>query len=86
MHDKTLPVIDNIIKPRFELIVRSITESTGQRPQHPYQRHFSENTETTVLMSASSRIGLNTNQDGKDETRNVENSEDGKFPAKKIQL
>ena len=41
------------------------------------------NTANTPLMSASRRIDLNFDQDAKDETRNVENFEDGDFSALK---
>ena len=45
------------------------------------QRDFSRNTENNPLMSASSRVDLNTDQDRNDETGNVENFEDGNFPS-----
>ena len=45
------------------------------------QRDFSGNTENTPLMSVFSRVDLNFDQDGNDETRNVKNLEDGDFPA-----
>ena len=38
-------------------------------------------TEKTPLMSASSRLDLNMEQDKIDENRNIENFEDGDFPA-----
>ena len=37
--------------------------------------------EYTPLKTASSRVHLNIDQDRKDETRNIENSEEGNFPA-----
>ena len=43
--------------------------------------NFSGNARNTPLMSASSRLHLNTNQDRNDETRNEENFKDGDFPA-----
>ena len=66
------------------MAVSSITESPGQGPssvvQNPYQRDFTGNTENNPLMSASSGIDLNVDLDRNDETRNVENFEDGDFP------
>ena len=40
--------------------------------------------ENTPLMMASSRVDLNFDQDKHDETRNVENSDDGGFPALRL--
>ena len=45
------------------------------------QRDFSENTKNTSLISASSWVDSNIDQDRNDETRNVENFEDGDFPG-----
>ena len=67
------------------MAVRSIIESSGRGPnsmvQNPDQRDFSGNTDNTPLMSASCPIDLNIDQDGIDETCNVENFEDGHFPT-----
>ena len=49
--------------------------------QNLVQRDCTENTENTPLMSASSRIDINVDQDRDDETRNVENFEEGDFLA-----
>ena len=45
------------------------------------QRDYSENTENTPLMTPSSRADLNIDQERHDETRIVENFEDGDFSA-----
>ena len=42
---------------------------------------FTGNTENTPLTSASSRLDLNINQNSIDQTRDIENFEDGDFPA-----
>ena len=67
------------------MAVRSITGSSRQGPnsmvQNPDRRDFTGNTENTLLMSASSRLDSNVDQDRDDETRNVEKFEDVDFPA-----
>ena len=85
MHDAILTAIDNVRIPRVEMAVRSITESSGRGPssmvQIPDQRDFTGNAASTPPMSASSFVDLNNDQDRNDQTRNVENLEDGNFPA-----
>ena len=85
MHDAILSAMDIIVIPRVEMAVRSITGSSVQGPssvvQNPDRRDFTGNTENTPLMLASSRLDLNVDQDTDDEIRNVENFEDGDFPA-----
>ena len=87
MNDATLTAMNNVVIPRVEMTVRSIIESSGQGPssvvQNPDRRDFTGNTENTPLMSASSRLDLNVDQDRNDDTRYVENFEDGEFPALK---
>ena len=77
--------MEKVVIPRVEMAVRSITVSSGRGPsnvvQNPDRRDFTGHTENTPLMWASSRIDLNVDQDGNDETRNVENFENGDFPA-----
>ena len=67
------------------MAVRSINGSSGNWPnsavQNPDRRNFLGNTEDTPLMSASSRLDLNIDQDRIDETRDFENFEDGYIPA-----
>ena len=74
-----------MVVPRVEIAMTSITSSPGHRPysvvQNLDRRDFLGNTDSTPLMLASSQLGLNTNQDRNDETRNEENFEDGDFPA-----
>ena len=76
MQDAILTAMDKISIPRVEIAVRSITGSSGHGPnnvvQKPDWRDFTENTENTPLMSASSRLDLNIDQEGIDETRDVE--------------
>ena len=85
VNDAILTTMDNVVMPRFELAVRSITKLSGREPncvvQNPDQRDFTGNTENTPLMSASSRLNLNIEQERNDETRNVGNFEDGDFPV-----
>ena len=77
--------MDNVVKSKVETTVRSPTEPSERGPnsmvENHDQRDFSETTENTLLMSASSRVGLNIDQDKNDEIRNNENFEDGDFPA-----
>ena len=68
--------------------VRSITGSSGNGPnsivQKPDRRDFTGNTEYTPLRSASSRLDSNIEQDQIDETREIDISDDGDFPATRI--
>ena len=77
MHDAILTALDNVVFPRVEMAVKSITGSSGQGPssvvQNPKQRDFTGNTENTSLMLAASQLNLNVDQDRDDWTRNVEN-------------
>ena len=77
--------MDNVVIPRVETAVRSVTGSSGHGPnstiQNPGRRDFIGITENTPLKSASSRLALNIDQDRIDETRDIENFEDGDFPA-----
>ena len=65
--------------------MRSITGSSGRGAssvvQYLDQRDFSGITENTPLMSASSLVDLSIDQYKDDDTPNVENFEDGDFPA-----
>ena len=85
MHDAILTAVDIVVIPRVEMAVRSITGSSGHGPtstvQNPGRRNFIENTENTPLKLASSWLDLNIDQDSIDETRDIENVEDGDFPA-----
>ena len=77
--------MDNLVKSRIGMGVRSITGSSGRRPnivvQNPDQRDFSGKMENTPPMTTSSRTELNIDQDMNDETRNIENLENGDFPV-----
>ena len=80
-----LKAMDNIVIPRVETAVRLITGLSGRgfcsMIQNRDQRDFTENTESTLLMSASSRKDLNVDQDKNDEKCNVGNFDAGHFPA-----
>ena len=80
-----MTAMDNSVMPRFEMAVRSVTASSGLRPdsviQKPDQRDFSGNTVGTSLITPSSRTDLNINHKKFDETRNNETTEDGHFTA-----
>ena len=87
LHDAILTVMDKVVIPPVEMAVRSITGSSRHGPnsvvQNPDRSDFTENTENTPLMSASSRLDLNIDQDSIDETRDIENLKDDNFPALK---
>ena len=63
---------------------RSITGSSRHGPKstvhNPARRDFVWNAENTPLMSASSRLYLDIDQDRIDETRDIEDFVDGDFP------
>ena len=85
MHDAIFSAMDNVVIPRVQMAVKSITGSSGKGPssivQNPNRRDFTRNTEKTPLISASSRLDLSVDQDRNVETHNVENFEDGDFPV-----
>ena len=87
IHEAIFTAVENVVVSRVGMAVRSITEWSGRGPssvvQNPDQRDLTGNTENTALMSDSSRIDLNVDQDRNDETRNVENFEDWDFLALK---
>ena len=60
MHDAILTAIDNVIFPRVEMAVKSITGSAGHETnsevQNPDRRNFLENNRNTPLMSTSGRV------------------------------
>ena len=85
MHDAVLTAMDTLVLPKFERATKSITGSTGhghiRDVQNPGRRNFIGNTGKTPIMSTSSQLDLNRNQDRNDETRNDENFDGGDFPA-----
>ena len=85
MHDAKMTAMDEVVKPKVETAVRSITGSTGCRPigdvENPDRSDFSGNAGKTPLMSASSQFDLYTNQDRNDETGKEEAFENGDFSA-----
>ena len=80
-----LTAMENVVIPRVEITNKSIAESSGQCPssvvQNLDQGDFAGSTEKSPLMYASSTVDLNIDQGRNDETRNVENFEDGDLPA-----
>ena len=74
--------------PRDEVDVKSITGASGHglcnEVQKPDRRDFLWSACNTPLMSASSRLDLNTNQDRNDETRFDENFNNGDFHALRL--
>ena len=87
LKDAILTAMDKMVIPRVEMAVRSMAGSSGHRPnsviQNPDRRDFTVNTGKTPLMSTSRRLHFNIDQNGYDETRDVENFEDGDFLALK---
>ena len=83
MHDAISTAMDKLVIPRVEMAVTSITGSSGHgrnsEVQNPDRGNFLGSAGNTPLMSASSPLDLNTNQDRNVETRNEENFEDGDF-------
>ena len=87
MLDAILTAKDKIVTPRVEMAVRSITGSAEQGlnsvVQNFDQRDFKENTDNNPLLSASSQLDLNIDQDRIDGNRGIENLGDGDFPVLK---
>ena len=75
MHDAILTAINNVVIPRVERAVKSITGSTGHGTnselQNPDRRSFLGNIRITPLMLASNRLDLDNELNRKDETPNV---------------
>ena len=80
--------MNDVDSPRVEMAVRLITSSSGNGPnsivQNLDQRDFTGSTENIPLRSASNRLDLNIEQDEIDETPDIDHSEDGDFPAAKL--
>ena len=87
-HDAILTTLNDVVIPRVEMAVRSITGSSRNGPnsidQKPDRRDFTGNSENTPLRSTSSRLDLNIDQHIIDETRDIDNFEDGDFPATRL--
>ena len=88
LHDAILTAMDKVVIPRVEMVVRSITGSSGHGPnsvvQNPDRGDFTGNSENTPLMSASSRVDLNIDQDRINETRDFGNFENGDILALRL--
>ena len=87
MHDEILTTIGNLVFPRVEMTVKSITGSAGHGTrsdiQNPDQIEFAGNIRYTPLMSASSQLDSDNELNRNDETFNDVDFEDGDFPAGK---
>ena len=74
--DAVLTAFDNVVFSRVEMAVRSNTGSSGHGPNsvvhNPDKRDFIGNEQKTLLKSASTRLGLNIDQNRIDETRDIE--------------
>ena len=85
MHDAILTAIDNVVIPRVQMAVKSITGSRGHgtnnEVQNPDRGDFSGNIRNTPLTWASSRLDLDNELKRNDETRSNEDFEDGDFSA-----
>ena len=88
MHEAISTAMNDVFIPRVEMAVRLNTGSSRNAPnslvQNIDRRYFTGNTEENPLSSASSRLVLNNEQDGIDESHHIDNSEDGAFPATKL--
>ena len=77
--------MDKVVISRVEMVVRSITGSSGHGRNSVVQNldrgYFKGNSENTPFMSASSRLDLNIDRDRIDDSRDIESFEDSDFPA-----
>ena len=87
MHDAILTAEDNLVIPRVEMAVKSITSWTGHgmnsEVQNLDRRYLLGNIRITPLMSASRRLDLDNVLNRNDETPKKVVSEDGDFAALK---
>ena len=85
MHDAILTALKNEVLPQVEMVVKSITESSGRETnsmvQNSDQRDFTGNTENTALILASSWLDLNVDQVRNEETHYVGIFKEDDFPA-----
>ena len=88
MHDAILTAINDVVIPQVEMTVRPITRTPGNGPnsivQNPDQRDFTKNTKNTPLRLASSRLDLIIDRDIIDETRDIDDFQDGDLPATRL--
>ena len=87
MQDAILTAIDDVVIPRNEMAVKSITGSKGHGKEGEVQNadrtDFCGKIRNTSLMSASSWLSLDNELNRNDETRNDVDFKDGNFPALK---
>ena len=88
MQDAILTATKDVVFARVEMAIKSITGSSGDGHNSIVlnlgQRDFTANTENTPLRSASIWLDLKIDQDIIGETRDIEDSEDGDFPATRL--
>ena len=86
IYDAILTAMNNLVMPRIEMAVRSITELSGRGRNSVVQKPWSEGffREYGKDFSHIGWVGLNIDQNRNDETRSVENFEDGNFPALRL--
>ena len=73
--------IGYVVIPIIEVAVRSITGSAGRGPNNVVQSLDPKRSSRSMENTASSRVDLSIDRDKNDESRKVENFEDGCFPA-----
>ena len=88
LYDVIFTAMNNVVIPRVEMPVRLITGSSGNGPnslvQKPDRRDFMGSTENTPLRLASGRLDSDVKQYERNETRNIDNSEDGDCSATRL--
>ena len=87
MHDAIFTVIENLVMPRAEMALKSITGSAGHETRSEVQNHdwryFLGYIRDTLLMLASSRLEVDNELNRNDETRNDKDFKDGNFQTLK---
>ena len=85
VHHANLTAMDNVLIPRAERAVRSITGSSCCGPNSEVQNRDQEDVlgkiGNTSVKLVSSRLDLKTNPDRNEKNRNEKKIEDGNFPA-----
>ena len=84
-HDAILSALHKLVIPRIQTAVNSITgpleERSNSEVQNPDRQGFLRNVGNTPLISASSRLNSNKNQDRNDETHDEKYLDAGEFAA-----
>ena len=87
--DALLTAMDNVIIPRVEIVLRSITGcSSGHGPESAVQkldgRDFIRNTENIPLISAFNHLDLHIQEDRNAQIRDIESFGENVFPALRL--